>query len=309
MMRKLLILLACLACSILPAQAYVSVNIGINVPAYPTLQRVPGYPVYYAPRLRANYFFYDGLYWVYVPDGWYASPWYDGPWELVAVDSVPLFVLRVPVRYYGAPPVTFRQWRRDTPPRWDAVWGQDWSRRHHDWDRWNRHAAPAPAPLPSYQRRYAGGSYPDDARRRELVQQHYRYAPRDEQVRQQWQSHLGDTATRPQARPNPPQAAPAPTQQARARDARSRDMRYAEREHAPRTDPAPPQRPPVAPPAPPRLQAPAPPTTPAPMQGRAEERAPGQHGRPEHGRPEHGGRPDKGERGDKGDDHEPGRHR
>ena len=42
-----------------PAQ----VNIGINISLFPELVQVPGYPVYYAPRHDANYFFYDGLYW------------------------------------------------------------------------------------------------------------------------------------------------------------------------------------------------------------------------------------------------------
>jgi len=49
------------------------VSIGINVPVYPELVRVPGYPVYYAPQLGANFFFYDGMYWVYQGDDWYAS--------------------------------------------------------------------------------------------------------------------------------------------------------------------------------------------------------------------------------------------
>ena len=59
------------------------VSIGINLPLYPELVRVPGYPVYYAPRLDSNYFFYDGMYWVYQEDNWYASSWYNGPWGLV----------------------------------------------------------------------------------------------------------------------------------------------------------------------------------------------------------------------------------
>ena len=59
------------------------VSIGINLPAYPELVPVPGYPVYYAPRVSSNYFFYDGLYWVYQSDNWYASSWYNGPWGLV----------------------------------------------------------------------------------------------------------------------------------------------------------------------------------------------------------------------------------
>jgi hypothetical protein len=86
-----------------PAQVSVGiglpgVSIGINLPVYPELVPVPGYPVYYAPRVSSNYFFYDGMYWVYQSDNWYASSWYNGPWGHVAPEVVPLYVLRVPVR-------------------------------------------------------------------------------------------------------------------------------------------------------------------------------------------------------------------
>jgi len=94
------------------------VHIGVNVAVYPRLVRMPGYPVYYDPRANWNYFLYDGLYWVFQEDNWYASSWYNGPWQLVRPDDVPLFVLRVPVRYYRRPPVYFRGWISDAPPRW-----------------------------------------------------------------------------------------------------------------------------------------------------------------------------------------------
>jgi hypothetical protein len=81
-----------------------SVSIGINLPSFPSLVVVPGYPVYYAPRVDANLFFYDGVYWVYQENNWYASTWYNGPWGLVAPEIVPAFVLRVPVRYYCTAP-------------------------------------------------------------------------------------------------------------------------------------------------------------------------------------------------------------
>ena len=84
------------------------ISIGINVPAFPTFTVVPDYPVYYAPQANVNLFFYDGLYWVYQRDNWYASSWYDGPWDLYAPQFVPLFILRVPVRYYVSPPIYFR---------------------------------------------------------------------------------------------------------------------------------------------------------------------------------------------------------
>jgi len=47
-----------------------SVQIGVNLPVFPQLVPVPGYPVYYAPSMNANYFFYDGMYWVYQNDDW-----------------------------------------------------------------------------------------------------------------------------------------------------------------------------------------------------------------------------------------------
>ena len=121
-------------CSVTSASAQVSigiglpnVSIGINLPLFPELVPVPGYPVYYAPRVDANYFFYDGMYWVYQDDNWYASSWYNGPWGLVEPEVVPLFILRIPVRYYRQPPVYFRGWQSNAPPRWGQHWGHDGS--------------------------------------------------------------------------------------------------------------------------------------------------------------------------------------
>jgi hypothetical protein len=161
------------------------VNIGINLPAYPDLVRVPGYPVYYAPRLESNFFFYDGMYWVYESDNWYASSWYNGPWGLVGPQSVPVFVLRIPVRYYRSPPSYFHDWRADAPPRWGDHWGNDWSQQRRGWDQWNHRSAPQPAPLPAYQRKYSGDRYPQQVERQQVLRgQNYRYQPRDFTVRQ-----------------------------------------------------------------------------------------------------------------------------
>ncbi len=83
-MRKAITLLCMLIGSLSSASGQVSigiglpnVSIGINVPVFPQLVQVPNYPVYYAPQLRSNYFFYDGLYWVYQQDNWYSSSWYN----------------------------------------------------------------------------------------------------------------------------------------------------------------------------------------------------------------------------------------
>jgi len=194
-MRYGLMVLWMLLCSVTSAAAQVSigiglphVSIGIDLPVYPVLVRVPSYPVYYAPRLNSNYFFYDGLYWVYQGDNWYASSWYNGPWGLVAPEVVPLFVLRVPVRYYREPPAYFLGWRSDAPPRWGEYWGNDWAQRRSGWDRWSRSSAPAPAPLPAYQRQYSGDRYPRVEQQSALHSQNYRYQPRDTVVRQLYQA-------------------------------------------------------------------------------------------------------------------------
>lgn len=184
------------------------VSIGINISSYPRLVRVPGYPVYYYPDVDANYFFYDGLYWVLIGDNWYASSWYNGPWDLIDPYYVPEFVLRIPVRYYRRPPVYFRGWIADAPPRWDERWGRDWNTRRRGWDQWDRRSVPPPAPLPTYQREYLGSRYP-----REPIQQNsirsgnYRYEPRESVTREYWQQQQA-----PRTRAQQPQAQRPPVQ-------------------------------------------------------------------------------------------------
>jgi hypothetical protein len=186
------------------------VRIGVDLPSYPDMQRVPGYPVYYAPQAPANFFFYDGLYWVFEGDTWYSSAWYNGPWHRIEPDAVPLYVLRVPVRYYRQPPPFFRSWRADAPPRWNQHWGNDWAQRRKGWDRWNHGAAPPPAPLPTYQRQYPHSRYPQEAaRQHSLRAENYTYQSRD-----------------PTAHRQPPQAPAAPVHRVRQdRDATAQTKR------------------------------------------------------------------------------------
>jgi hypothetical protein len=233
-MRFLFVVLSLLCCGMTPAVAQVSVgiglpgvSIGINLPLYPQLVQVPGYPVYYAPQVNSNYFFYDGLYWVYQGDNWYASSWYNGPWGLVGPQYVPLYVLRVPVRYYRVPPPYFRGWQSNAPPRWGEHWGNDWERDRRGWDQWKRSSAPAPAPLPAYQRQYSADRYPGIEQQQALRSQNYRYQPRDPVVRQQYQAQTV-------------QGAPAPSQ--RERDAASKDPGSKPQDASPAMAPSPAQR-------------------------------------------------------------------
>lgn len=185
-MRYLLILLISFlgvvtsSCVSSPRHDHVSVSVGINVPVFPRLVLVPGHPVYYDPAISLNYFFYDGLYWVFVSDRWYASSWYNGPWGYVEYYRVPLYVLRVPVRYYRQPPSYFRGWHADSPPRWDERLGRDWEQRRGDHGQWDKRTAPEPAPVPRYQGEYAGERYPREHERQNSIRnENYRYQPRE----------------------------------------------------------------------------------------------------------------------------------
>lgn len=179
------------ACAHTPVGAGVAfphARIGINIPVYPELVVVSGYPVYYAPYLNVNFFFYDGIYWVYQNDSWYYSSWYDGPWWSIHAEAVPLVILQVPVRYYRHPPPYFRGWHLDSPPRWGERWGHDWERSRSGWDKADQRVNVKPAPLPIYQKEYSGNHYPRrEERQHEIQQKNYRYEPRDPVVRQHYE--------------------------------------------------------------------------------------------------------------------------
>ncbi len=192
-MRCAIILSSLLIGAALPAYAQVTIafgvpsqSIGMNMPTYPDFQRVPKYPVYYAPQANSNLFFYDGMYWAYQKDNWYRSSWYNGPWHKVSRKHVPNYILRVPVRYYRHPPQYFRGWSNDAPPRWGQYYGAEWEQERHGWDTWDRRSAPPPAPLPVYQRQYYGDRYPQYEQQPVIRSQYYQYQPSDPVVRQHY---------------------------------------------------------------------------------------------------------------------------
>ena len=179
-----------------PAHAQVSVSIGvpsidigIHLPALPALTIVPGSPVYYAPSVDGNFFFYDGMYWVYQNDNWYSSSWYNGPWALVDPEIVPPFILQVPVRYYRRPPAYFHGWAATAPPRWAEHWGPAWAEKHQGWDKADRAHVPPAAPVPTYQRQYTGKRYPTVQQQPALHARNYKYQPREPVVRQHYEQH------------------------------------------------------------------------------------------------------------------------
>ena len=183
-MTRFLFVLSLLLASIFPAAAQEYYDIGVDLPAYPEMQPVPDSPVYYAPNVDSNYFFYDGRYWDFYNDGWYSSSWYNGPWALVDPVYVPTYVLWVPIRFYRRPPAYFGHWHPGRPPRWADRWGRDWQARHNAIFNGRHSRPPVRAPLPDYQRQFTRSNYPRVQQQTALHAQHYDYQPRDTAVRQ-----------------------------------------------------------------------------------------------------------------------------
>ena len=187
--RHILVALCLTLVPAAPSFAAVGVSIGISIPAYPRLVAIPGYPVYYAPGVNANYFFYDGMYWVFDGVNWFDSPWYNGPWTLVDPFYVPSFILQVPVRYYHHAPAWFHGWAGNAAPHWHEHWGHDWASRRADWNHYDRRNVPHAAPLPSYQRNYAANRYPSGDQARELHARNYNYQPREQIVQEHYRNY------------------------------------------------------------------------------------------------------------------------
>ena len=197
-MKRILLAALLFLSSIFPAAAQEYYDIDVDLPQYPEMLPVPDSPVYYSPSVDSNYFFYDGLYWDYYNDRWYASPWYNGPWSYVDPIYIPTYVLWVPIRYYHRHPGHWHGWNTNGPPHWSQHWGGEWQSRHNEQYRGNPRGN-ARAPLPEYQRGYSRANYPRAVQQQNtLHSQHYAYRPQ-EQVAQQHYDRRGITLAPPQA--------------------------------------------------------------------------------------------------------------
>jgi len=98
----LLVLSALFCLAAPPASAGVDVNVNIGIPfpgfhveAAPEMVMVPGAPVYFAPRVSVDLFFFDGFWFTRDHDHWYRGHDYRGPWKEVNARYVPPPVHRV----------------------------------------------------------------------------------------------------------------------------------------------------------------------------------------------------------------------
>jgi hypothetical protein len=122
-LSRVFILAAAVAILLLGTSARASdvkINIGLGVPpivltAPPQLVVVPGTPVFYAPDVSANLFFYKGRYYTVANGVWSRAPAYNGPWAVIQIGQVPAPVVAVPVEYYKIPP---GQLKKKGPPPW-----------------------------------------------------------------------------------------------------------------------------------------------------------------------------------------------
>jgi len=123
-----------LATPVRGADVHIGINIGVPPPpplvmeAPPALVAVPQTPVYYAPSLPYNYFYFGGLYYAFHDDHWFSAVSYGGPWTFVTIEHVPRPILAVPVSYYKVKPA---QWKEHGPP--------PWARHGHGHERWHEH--------------------------------------------------------------------------------------------------------------------------------------------------------------------------
>ena len=232
-MKRVLAAAAFLLAFALPAAAQEYFDIDVDVPEYPEMLPVPDSPVYYAPNVDSNYFFYDGLYWDYNNDRWYASPWYNGPWSYVDPIYVPTYVLWVPIHYYHRPSHRWHGWNTARPPRWSEHWGRDWQARHNEAYRNNPRGGYARAPLPEYQRSYSRANYPRVPQQQsQLHSQHYGYRPQERTVQQHYERRGMGAAAPAASAPgaSSPQRAPVDNPASRAAPAENPASRSVGRE-------------------------------------------------------------------------------
>jgi len=161
--RKLFLLVAgalflVLTGSATQSEARVSVNIGVNLPAYrfaapPQVVVIPGTYVYMVPDIDVDVLFYQGYWWRPYEGRWFRSRDYKGSWSYVAPARIPRGLRELPQDYrsrlspghdripHGDLQRNWKKWEKEK--HWDrrgeqdhgVQGGHDRDRGGHDSDR------------------------------------------------------------------------------------------------------------------------------------------------------------------------------
>jgi len=125
------------------ASAGVNVQVGISVPlpnvvisAPPAVVLIPGTPVYYAPDVGIDIFFYSGHWYRPYEGGWYRATYYNGPWGYLPPARVPaVFTHLPPPGYHNIPPghqrIPYGQLKKNWK-EWDKEQRNHWKHKHYD---------------------------------------------------------------------------------------------------------------------------------------------------------------------------------
>ncbi len=125
-----------------PGTSHAGIGVSVTIPlpvlrldAPPALTIIAGTPVYFAPDVQADLFFYHGNW--YRPYGgeWYVSAEFRGPWGHVAIGNVPPPLVDLPPYYrngtIGYEPVPYAMVKRNWM-RWE---------QEGYWDNYQRRSA------------------------------------------------------------------------------------------------------------------------------------------------------------------------
>ncbi|MBI4849703.1 MAG: hypothetical protein HY808_14230 [Nitrospirae bacterium] len=123
----------------LSADAEVNVNINIGpppvfaIPAPPEVIVIPGTYVYFVPDIDVDIIFYHGYWYRPHRDHWYRAGSYNGPWDYIVRERMPVVILNLPPDFRHKPPRHSRIPYGHLKKNWSG-----WEKERH-WDDDHRH--------------------------------------------------------------------------------------------------------------------------------------------------------------------------
>jgi hypothetical protein len=143
------VVMLCIGLSWAPKSfAGVSVNVGVNLPAYtfaapPEMVVIPGTYAYTVPDAAVDIVFYQNYWYRPFGGGWYRARHYNGPWGFIERHRVPGFFYHLPPDYRHHHPGYDRIRYHDLRQHWRG-WERQryWDRHHDNWKRGRHDGGP-----------------------------------------------------------------------------------------------------------------------------------------------------------------------